>query len=662
MRLSEERDDDERFAIIPLGFRRQTILRSLATAATFTFLLLASANAQDFCIFPYRCPTAARISPQVGQRGTEVTLLLQGARLQEIEDVLFYSPGLKYVGFKPLDQVPDDIHQKPKATPAGTAAALTLEIAEDCPLGEHFLRIRTSDELSEMLSFWVTPFRCVAEAHVGHDAPGNTNGSIDNAQPIELGTSVYGYHPKNSTIDYDYYSVELQEGQRLTVEVWSSCLGFQHFRGMSDIAVTVYGPDQKKVAYADDTSLRGMDPILNMTAPESGTYFVNIHQSMDFEGILRHYVAHFSDAPRPMITYPLGGQAGTALQATAIGDIGGPSDINFSLPNRPGAFEKSIVDHYMPGTVIPNGIQVARFPNVLEDGNSHFRPEDAQVYKGRLPVAFNGRIEHEGKADWFRFSAKKGERYRIRTYAAILGSSLDATIQVKAAEGTKSRINITADDSNWIDRDWWGNDKVWVIKDRMDPIAIFEPDADGEYLIGISDAQRLFGPEYVYRIEFQPLRDHAFVYFPTDYREAPNKRDRLVIPRGNTIEHTLAIVHATGSRYRGGMLIEAVGLPDGVTFSCPPLKPGQTLTQATLTASPDAEPWTGLIDLRLNANRSRRGLLRQLCPQHSVYPAARWQQCGLQSREAMCSCSCEGSSASSASETTAYWSRPECDD
>ena len=115
---------------------------------------------------------------------------------------------------------------------------------------------------------------------------------------------------------------------------------------MSDIAVTVYDPDRKKVAYADDTSLRDMDPILNMTAPETGTYFVNIHPSMDFEGTLRHYVAHFSDAPRPLITYPLGGQAGTAFRATAIGDVGGPTDIKLSLPNRPGGFEKSIVDHY----------------------------------------------------------------------------------------------------------------------------------------------------------------------------------------------------------------------------------------------------------------------------------------------------------------------------
>ena len=86
---------------------------------------------------------------------------------------------------------------------------------------------------------------------------------------------------------------------------------------------------------------------------------------------------------------------------------------------------------------------------MLEDGNSHFRPEDAQVYKGRLPVAFNGRIEHEGKADWFRFHA--------RTRASVIAFALTQRYSVrhsmrrfklKAAEGTKSRINITADDSN----------------------------------------------------------------------------------------------------------------------------------------------------------------------------------------------------------------------
>jgi hypothetical protein len=555
----------------------------------------------EFCIFPYRCPTAARLSPQVGQQGTEVTLLLQGARLQEIQDVLFYGPGLEYVSFEPVDQVPDDVTLKLREIPSGTAALLTLGIADDCPRGEHFLRIRTADELSEMLSFWVTPFQCVAETHAGNDVVGSTNGAVEHAQPIDLGTTVYGYHPKNSTIDHDFYSVGLRQGQRLTVEVWSSCLGFQHFRAMSDIAVTVHGPDGKKLAFADDSSLRDMDPLLNIKVPATGTYYINIHQNMDFEGILRHYVAHISDAPRPRITYPLGGQAGTRFNAMAIGDVAGSTPFHLDLPSQPGAFDESIVDWNDSGSVIANGVQVALFPDVLEDGGSHAKPEQAQVHRGELPVAFNGRIEQEGATDWFRFSARKGARYRIRTYAATLGSPLDARIQVRAAEGTDSQLEITADDSNWIDHDWWGKDKIWIIKDRMDPVTVFEPDADGDYLIGISDSQRLFGPEFAYRIEFQPLRDHAFVYFPTDYREAANKRDRLVIPRGNTIEHTLAIVHGTGSRYRGGIRVEAEGLPEGVTFSCPPLLPGQMLTQATMTAAPDAQAWHGLIDLKLKA-------------------------------------------------------------
>ena len=112
------------------------VLRWSVTMALMV-LLMATAPAQErpaCCIFPYRCPTAARLSPQVGQRGTRVTLLLQGARLEQIEDVLFYGPGLKYVSFAPVDQVPDDNSQQQKSTPPGTAAALTLDIAGDCPL------------------------------------------------------------------------------------------------------------------------------------------------------------------------------------------------------------------------------------------------------------------------------------------------------------------------------------------------------------------------------------------------------------------------------------------------------------------------------------------------------------------------------------------------
>ena len=486
-----------------------------------------------------------------------------------------------------------------RPTPEGTAVELKLKIADDCPLGEHHFRIRTDDQLSEMVSFWVTPFPCVVESNVGQDGDKKSNGDIENAQPVQLNTTVYGYHPQQTTMDHDWFRVDLKKDQRLTVEVWSSCFGFQFHGGMSDTQITVHGPDKKFLAAVDDTSLTDMDPILNIRAPEHGTYYINIHQNMDYEGTLRHYAAHISSAPRPMVTYPLGGQVGTNLRGIAIGDIDGSIEFQRQLPDKPGRFQNSMIELRPRGSVIPNLIQVADFPNVLEDGKEHFQPADAQRYNGSLPIAFNGRIQHEGKTDWFRFHAKKGERYRVRTYASTLGSSLDAVLEIRPAEGTKSRINITADDSRWVDHDWYGNDKVWITRDRMDPVVMFEPDTDGDYLVGIRDAQRLFGPEYPYRIEFQPAQNHSFVYFPTDYRESPHKRDRLVIPRGNTIEHILAILPGTGSKYKGGMRIVAEGLPDGVTFACPPIKPGQKLTQATLSATADAKKWSGLIELKL---------------------------------------------------------------
>lgn len=567
------------------------------------FILVPSATADDkpdFCIFPYSCPTAGRIQPQVGQRGARTKVLLLGARLQRIEEFVFYDEGIEVVNHEAVNNIPHDIHGELRPTPAGTAVELTLDIATDCRLGEHFFRIRTHENLSEMLSFWVSPFPCVMEDHWAHDNTANGgNGSMALAQPVQRGVTVLGYHPAYSTIDHDFYSVELEKDERLTVEVWSACLGFHFQGGITDCAITVYGPDQKKLAYCDDTSLRDMDPILSVTAPEKGVYYVNIHQNMDFEGKLRPYAAHFSDARRPMITYPLGGQAGSDLTLTLIEADGTQTTVRQKLPDKPGEFDQSMIACHPTGAVIANRLQVARFPNVLEDGKEHLRPDQAQFYDGKLPIAFNGRIEHEGRTDWFRFHAKKGQRYRIRTYAATLGSSLDARLWIRPAKGTESRINIAVDDSRWIDHDWHGNDKVGFVKDRMDPVAIFEPDADGDYLIGIADAQRLFGPDYVYRVEIQPHIDQAFIYFPTDYRESAHKRDRLVVHQGNTTEHILGILPGVGNRYHGGMEIYAVGLPPGVTFSCPPLRPGQTLTQATLSAAADAEPWAGLIELKL---------------------------------------------------------------
>ena len=88
-------------------------------------------------------PTVEFVAPGAGQRGTEFTLRLVGARLGKPLEVLLYQPG---VVCSKLAGVNDN------------ETTLTLKAAGDCPLGEHAFRLRTAGGLSELKTFRVTPF------------------------------------------------------------------------------------------------------------------------------------------------------------------------------------------------------------------------------------------------------------------------------------------------------------------------------------------------------------------------------------------------------------------------------------------------------------------------------------------------------------------------
>ena len=134
-----------------------------ATFLAVAFLLISPVCAQDAGI-------AEAILPQGGQRGTTVEAVLIGSFLTEPQEVLFYQPGIKCSKFEVLTKdIPgiwslnnDNVTQ---SVDPGKFLKLTLEIAKDAPLGEHQFRLRTRDVLSEMLTFWVSPFPIVMEEH-----------------------------------------------------------------------------------------------------------------------------------------------------------------------------------------------------------------------------------------------------------------------------------------------------------------------------------------------------------------------------------------------------------------------------------------------------------------------------------------------------------------
>src|SRR3954470_18747485 len=90
-------------------------------------------------VAPAASPSVALILPRGGQRGTEVVVTFQGARLADAQEVMSYDPGFAFEKLEAKDN----------------QLKATLKIAADCRLGQHAFRVRTASGLSELRTFWV---------------------------------------------------------------------------------------------------------------------------------------------------------------------------------------------------------------------------------------------------------------------------------------------------------------------------------------------------------------------------------------------------------------------------------------------------------------------------------------------------------------------------
>jgi hypothetical protein len=85
-------------------------------------------------------PSLSGITPRGGQRGTEMPLFFNGARLSDAKEILFYSTGFSVTKLEIVNE---------------NQVKATVQIAADCRIGEHAMRVRTGTGLSELRTFYV---------------------------------------------------------------------------------------------------------------------------------------------------------------------------------------------------------------------------------------------------------------------------------------------------------------------------------------------------------------------------------------------------------------------------------------------------------------------------------------------------------------------------
>ena len=98
-----------------------------------------------------------KITPRMGQRGTTVEVIIQGACLNDPREIVFYKPGIKALRVESMPKL---------AQPIGLAHGGRIEdqvrcqfqISADCLPGEYPFRMRTATEVTSIGTFHVSPF------------------------------------------------------------------------------------------------------------------------------------------------------------------------------------------------------------------------------------------------------------------------------------------------------------------------------------------------------------------------------------------------------------------------------------------------------------------------------------------------------------------------
>ena len=138
-------------------------------------------------------PLISSLLPRGGQAGSTQEIIVRGQRLDQATEFLFYGEGIRTTKIE---------EEK------STVLKVALEIAKDAPLGQHKLRIRTNEGLSNLYTFWVSPYPNVKEEE--------PNSAFDEAQAIPVNSTVNGVALNE---DVDFYEINATKGQRISVEV-----------------------------------------------------------------------------------------------------------------------------------------------------------------------------------------------------------------------------------------------------------------------------------------------------------------------------------------------------------------------------------------------------------------------------------------------------------
>ncbi|MBN2161982.1 MAG: hypothetical protein JXR25_16625 [Pontiellaceae bacterium] len=441
---------------------------------------------------------------------------------------------------------------------------LRISIDPNAEAGEREIRIFTPDGLSNPIFFetGVLPESTEAEPNDDHMDPA--------LQTVEIPSVINGQIRPG---DIDHFRFHAGKGAAIVVNVSARRITpylADAVPGWFQAVAALYDEDGNEVAYDDDYKFNP-DPVLFFKVPESGTYTLSIRDSI-YRG-REDFVYRIAVGELPFITaiFPLGGPQGKNVDINLSGWNLPLTHISGPLPDNDGTIRQLSVQK--------NGYRSNRIPFSIDRMNETVEqePNDGpeQAQSAATPLIINGRIQHPGDRDMYRFKGNKGETVSIGITARRLNSPLDSCITL-TGPGIESPIR---------NDDYMPKDSTHLhlgaglVTHHADSYLLKELPETGIYFVEVGDTQSKGGPDFAYRLQITPARpDFSLRLEPSGLQLDP----------GGTAVFTVLATRNEG--FSDAIAITATNLPSGFKISETFIPAGEDSVRFTITAPNNLEP------------------------------------------------------------------------
>ena len=317
----------------------------------------------------------------------------------------------------------------------------------------------------------------------------------------------------------DRYRFSAKKGQHLVLAVSAQQLVpyiADAVPGWFQATIKLCDERGEELAYAGSYRFHP-DPVLHYEVPHDGNYVVEINDSV-FRG-REDFVYRMALGELPFVTsiFPLGGRAGETTRVAAQGWNLPFASLTMDATGKSVGIDPPETDRRY-GLLNSQPFALDSLPECFEQ-----EPNDspAQAQRVTLPVIINGRIDHCGDRDVFRFEGKAGQAIVAEVYARRLDSPLDSVLKLTDSAGRQLAFNDDHEDK-----------ACGLVTHHADSWLRAILPAAGTYYLHLYDAQNQGGPEYAYRLRISPPRPDF------DLRVVPssiNARAGAAVPIGGRL-------------------------------------------------------------------------------------------------------------------------------